>query len=342
MTFLTLRTRLLCCSAAAALTLIHAPGSASVSSASLAARPFVIAHRGASAYAPEHTAAAYRLAIEQGADYVEQDLGITRDGVLVCTHDAMLERTSNVREVFPDRFTEVKTGDRVERHWLVENFTLAEIRQLDAGAWFGPQFAGARMLTFDEAVEIVKGRAGFFPELKVPARFRARGFDPEALVADALRKHGLLGSTFNGRPAVHLQVFEEDSLRRLARLLPDVPRSFLIGSAEGTKRWLHPVGLAEVKTFATGIGPAYHILDRLPEVVGQAHAAGLTVVPYTFAVRPAKDPSPDAPADRRAAIAAAMRTLPATREALSTQIRLFLERHAVDGYFTDNPDVAPR
>ena len=64
----------------------------------------LIAHRGASAYAPEHTLAAYRLAIEQGADYVEQDLGVTRDGVLVCLHDDSLERTTNVRKIFPGRF----------------------------------------------------------------------------------------------------------------------------------------------------------------------------------------------------------------------------------------------
>src|SRR5678815_927111 len=63
----------------------------------------LIAHRGASGYAPEHTLAAYRLAMEQGADYVEQDLGVTKDGVLVCLHDDTLERTTNVEEVFPDR-----------------------------------------------------------------------------------------------------------------------------------------------------------------------------------------------------------------------------------------------
>src|SRR5690606_1316999 len=102
--------------------------------------PFVVAHRGASAYAPEHTAAAYRLAIEQGAEYVEQDLGITKDGVLVCTHDAMLERVTDVRERFPDRFREVETSNGTVRRWFVEDFTLDEIRQLDAGSWFDTKF----------------------------------------------------------------------------------------------------------------------------------------------------------------------------------------------------------
>src|SRR5262245_53131535 len=101
---------------------------------------FSIAHRGASAYAPEHTMAAYRLALEQGADYVEQDLDITKDGVLVCSHDPSLERTTNVEEVFPTRFTEVKQGEGTVKRWYIEDFTLAEIKQLDAGSWFDPKF----------------------------------------------------------------------------------------------------------------------------------------------------------------------------------------------------------
>ena len=81
-----------------------------MSGAAADAPAFVVAHRGASAYAPEHTLEAYKLAIAQGADYVEQDLGITKDGVLVCSHDPSLERVTNVEELFPDRFTEVPGG----------------------------------------------------------------------------------------------------------------------------------------------------------------------------------------------------------------------------------------
>src|SRR5690606_10213904 len=109
--------------------------------------------------------------IEQGAEYVEQDLGITKDGVLVCTHDAMLERVTDVRERFPDRFREVETSNGTVRRWFVEEFTLDEIRQLDAGSWFDTKFAGERMLTFQEAIDIVNGQAGIFPELKYPGRF---------------------------------------------------------------------------------------------------------------------------------------------------------------------------
>ena len=95
-------------------------------------RKLLVAHRGASAYAPEHTLAAYRLALEQRADYVEQDLALTRDGVLVCLHDPTLERTTNVEAVFPDRARVVNGAKR----WFAVDFTLDEIKQLDAGSWF--------------------------------------------------------------------------------------------------------------------------------------------------------------------------------------------------------------
>ena len=127
-----------------------------------AAKKQLVAHRGASAYAPEHTLEAYALAIEQGADFVEQDLAVTKDGVLVCIHDLTLERTTNVEEVFPDR---VRRGQDAAaapaRRWLVGDFTLAEIKQLDAGSWFDAKFAGARIPTFQEAIELVRrqGRA---------------------------------------------------------------------------------------------------------------------------------------------------------------------------------------
>src|SRR5262245_461899 len=224
------------------------------------ARPgtFVIAHRGASAYAPEHTLAAYKLALEQGADYVEQDLTLTKDGVLVCLHDDTLERTTDVETRFPDRaVTETGRDGKPVQRWYANDFTLAEIRTLDAGSWFDPGFAYARIVTFDEAIELVKGRAGLFPELKSPARLNGRGgVDVERAVADTLKAHGLIGATVKGLPAVYLQSFEEKSVRRLAELLPAVPRTLLVGDAAGAARWLTPDGLREAKTFATAIGPA--------------------------------------------------------------------------------------
>jgi glycerophosphoryl diester phosphodiesterase len=128
----------------------------------------LVAHRGASAYAPEHTLAAYQLAIEMGADYVEQDLAVTKDGVLICLHDASLERTTNVEQLFPDRVSTQTIEGKTRQAWLANDFTLAEIKTLDAGSWFDRKFAGERIPTFDEAVALIRGKAGIFPELKTP------------------------------------------------------------------------------------------------------------------------------------------------------------------------------
>ena len=92
--------------------------------AELPSKRFVVGHRGACAYAPENTIPSYQLAIKQGVDYVEQDLQITKDGILVCCHDPFLERISNVAEVFPDRFVEEEVKGKMVKHWYFYNFTL--------------------------------------------------------------------------------------------------------------------------------------------------------------------------------------------------------------------------
>jgi len=274
-------------------------------------RPFLVAHRGASGYAPEHTIAAYTLALEQGADYVEQDLTITSDGVLVCLHDDTLERTTDVEARFPDRaVVENGPGGQPAKRWYA-----------DAGSWFDARFGEARIPTFEEAIALVKGRAGIFPELKSPARLNARGADVEQAVAGVLAKHGLTDAQVKGRPAVYLQSFEEKTVRRLATLLPAVPRTFLLGGKEAA-RWLTADGLREVKTFATAIGPARQLIEARPAIVADAHAAGLAVVPYTFRQSPGSGD--------------------AGREAARADMRRFLVDYRVDGLFTDNPDLFPR
>jgi len=285
-------------------------------------RPFLVAHRGASGYAPEHTIAAYTLALEQGADYVEQDLTITSDGVLVCLHDDTLERTTDVEARFPDRaVVENGPGGQPAKRWYANDFTLAELKTLDAGSWFDARFGEARIPTFEEAIALVKGRAGIFPELKSPARLNARGADVEQAVAGVLAKHGLTDAQVKGRPAVYLQSFEEKTVRRLATLLPAVPRTFLLGGKEAA-RWLTADGLREVKTFATAIGPARQLIEARPAIVADAHAAGLAVVPYTFRQSPGSGD--------------------AGREAARADMRRFLVDYRVDGLFTDNPDLFPR
>ena len=279
-----------------------------------AASKISIAHRGASAYAPEHTLSAYRLAIEQGSDYVEQDLAITRDGILICLHDDSLERTTDVEDVYPDRGV-VDPATR-RRQWLAADFTFDEIRRLDAGSWFDPRFAGERIPSWDQAVAAVGTGAGLYPELKTPALYRARNINMARVFADSFRRLNL-GSR---RPeAMILQSFDDETLRELARAFPAVPRTFLIESRDGD-RWLSPQGLADVARFATGIGPAKALIDQRPGIVRAAHAAGLTVTPYTFTSR--------APA--------------ATFPDVGAEMAHYLFTLDVDALFTDNPDRFPR
>jgi glycerophosphoryl diester phosphodiesterase len=276
----------------------------------------LVAHRGASAYAPEHTLASYRLALQQNADYVEQDLAVTKDLVLICLHDESLERTTNVEELFPDRATvDPATG---RKRWLAIDFTLAEIKRLDAGAWFDAKFAGERIPTFEEAVAAVGTAAGLYPELKTPALYRARNIDQTALFIQSVKRLGLLA---RAPGSLIVQSFDEQPLKDLTREMPSLSRTFLIDNRGGA-RWLNATGFAEIARFANGIGPAKGLLDGRPEIVKSAHAAGLTVTPYTFTTRPG---------------AGFGRFTSVTDE-----MRYYLSELDVDALFTDNPDRFPR
>jgi glycerophosphoryl diester phosphodiesterase len=274
-----------------------------------------VAHRGASGYAPEHTLAAYRLALEQGADFVEQDLAVTRDGVLICLHDPSLERTTNVEDVFPTRFTQIEYEGKTRRAWLANDFTLEEIKRLDAGAWFDARFAGERVPTFDEAVALVKGKAGLFPELKTPDIYKGRDVHFEALVAAALDKHRLRGPQADPTSPVILQTFGEESARTLAAMKIGVPVVLLIGRGDG---WTE-ARVRQWKGVVQGLGPDKGILLKNPDLVRWAHGDGLTVIPYTF----------------RTANTGTFPTVQA-------EMTHFLYTLGVDGLFTDNPDLFPR
>jgi glycerophosphoryl diester phosphodiesterase len=285
-----------------------------MSSPQAGTRKVSIAHRGASAYAPEHTLAAYRLAVEQGADYIEQDLALTRDGVLICLHDDTLERTTNVEEVFPERaVTDAASG---RRRWFAVDFTLAEIKTLDAGSWFDPRFAGERVPTWSEAVTALGPEASLYPELKTPTLYRERGLSMARAFADSVRT---LGLSSRRRGALIVQSFDEGTLRELATLLPDVPRTLLIETADGT-RWLTPESLREVARFATGIGPSKGLLDGKADLVRAARNAGLSVTPYTFTTM-----GP-----------------PSRFKDVREEMAYYLFDLGVDGLFTDNPDRFPR
>lgn len=289
---------------------------ATATTAAQPARKQLVAHRGASAYAPEHTLAAYRLALEQGADFVEQDLAVTKDGVLICLHDASLERTTDVEQRFPTRFTELTVQGKVRRVWLANDFTLAEIRTLDAGTWFDARFAGERVPTFDEAVALVKGRAGLYPELKTPEIYEGRDVDFVALVEAALDRHGLRGLGADTRTPVILQTFGESTARALSARRIGVPVVLLfdargpIDAAAKVAAW---------KGVVAGFGPAKEVVARQPELVRLAHAADLTVTPYTF--RAASTPG---------------------YPTVTAEMEYFLYTLGVDALFTDNPDRFPR
>jgi len=104
--------------------------------------------------APEHTVPAYKLAMEQRVDFVEPDLAVSKDNVLFCMHDDTLERTTNVAEVFPDRASTNYQTRQPGKHWVGNDFTMAEIKRLDAGKWFKPEFAGQRIQTFQDAIDL--------------------------------------------------------------------------------------------------------------------------------------------------------------------------------------------
>lgn len=276
-----------------------------------------IAHRGASAYAPEHTRPAYELAIEQRADYVEQDLAVTRDGVLICLHDDTLERTSNVAEVYPAGFTQVADGRSPAKRWIANDFTLDEIRRLDMGVWFDPKFAGERIVTWQEAVDLVRGKAGLYPELKSPPLYTGRGIDMVKMFVESVRKNGLDRPESLRTTPMIVQSFDEPTIKRLAAELTAVPRILLMEAfPDGgtTDAWLR-----EIARFATGIGPAKEAIDCQPDVVQRAHDLGLTVTAYVFR---SQNTGPFA----------------TVREEMAH----FLYTLKIDALFTDNPDQFPR
>jgi len=272
--------------------------------------PLVIAHRGASGERPEHTLEAYRLAIAQGADFIEPDLVLTKDGVFVARHENEISGTTDVAarpEFAARKTTRVIDGETVSG-WFTEDFTLAELKTLRAKERL-PQLrpANARfdgrepIPTFEEVAALARaesartGRAiGVYPELKHPAHFAAAGLPMEVRFAELLKRLGL-----NGADApIFVQCFEVGPLKTLNGLV-EAPLVQLVSASGGPAdlpgrtyaEMLTPQGLREVAAYADGIGPEKTlILPRDAEgrslapttLVADAHAAGLKVHPWTF------------------------------------------------------------
>ena len=212
-----------------------------------------IAHRGASAHAPENTIAALRLADVHDADMVEIDVQETKDHQLVLMHDVTLARTTDAESVYPDRSP-----------WDVSSFTLEEIRELDAGSWFGDRYEGERVPTLGEALSAIRDTdLGLLLEIKAPERYPGI----ERRIADELRRH----PSWLSPSELVVQSFAAGSLRRFDEIMPDVPIG-LLGAP--------PVAdLPERARFADLINPPQSAVDE--DYVDAVHDLGMEVFTWT-------------------------------------------------------------
>jgi len=255
-------------------------------------RPLVIAHRGASGHRPEHTVAAYTLAVEMGADFIEPDLVSTKDGVLVARHENDIGGTTDVAEKFPDRKArKVIDGDTLTG-WFTEDFTLAELRTLRAKErlpFRSHAYDGRYAIpTFDEVLALADslGRArgrvvGVYPETKHPTYHRAIGLPLEEKLLAALQARGL-----DDRNApVFIQSFEDGNLRTL-RAQTRVKLVYLTSTPLSADR------LRDLATFVDAVGVNQRLVVGADSaaaptsLISDAHAAGLAVHVWTMRSEP--------------------------------------------------------
>lgn len=272
--------------------------------------PLVIGHRGACGYRPEHTLASYQLAIAMGADYIEPDLVMTKDGVLMARHENEISGTTDVAEKFPNRKTTKRVDGKEITGWFIEDFTLQEMKTLRAKerlAFRDHSYDGKfEVATFEEILTLLKHqkrKVGIYPETKHPTYFHSIGLPLENAVIRTLEKYGMNKKN----SLVFLQSFELSSLKIMKKLSP-LPLLYLIDDPElipfdhfvhGDKRtyldMLKPENLKEIRETASGIGPYKRYI--LPEdkngdlltatsLIKDAHAVGLKVHPYTFRKEP--------------------------------------------------------
>ncbi|HEX2811487.1 MAG TPA: glycerophosphodiester phosphodiesterase [Sphingopyxis sp.] len=316
--------------------------------------PIVIAHRGASGERPEHTLASYTLAIEQGADFIEPDLVLTKDGVLVARHENEISETTDVADhpEFAGRKATKTIDGKTVTGWFTEDFTLAELKTLRAKERI-PRLRGTahdgryEIPTFVEILDLLveanKGRdhpVGVYPETKHPSYFASIGLPHEAPLLAILEKYG-----YRGRAApVFIQSFEVGNLKAI-RAKSDLPLIQLMDGAGGPAddpkatyaMMATPAGLKAVAAYADGIGPnkdmiiprgAIGTLGDPTALVHDAHAAGLKVHPWTFRRENYFLPLADKGGLN-----------PAGHGDLAAEIKTYL-RTGIDGLFSDNPREA--
>nr|WP_010132662.1 glycerophosphodiester phosphodiesterase [Microbulbifer agarilyticus] len=315
--------------------------------------PIVIAHRGASGYLPEHTLEAKTLAYAMGADYIEQDLVLSKDNHLIVMHDIYLDQVTDVARKFPSRA-------RADGHFYTIDFTLAELKQLSVTGPFinilgkeipkyGKRFplwhSQFQLATFAEELELIRGlnqslgyNTGIYPEIKKPYFHTQEGRDISRTVLQVLKQYGYTKPDSK----VYLQSFDAEELQRIHReLLPamdmDIPLVQLIAETEWEEKqvqragqwqnydyeWMRtPQGLEKIAGYAAGIGPWYPMLANEEgaesALLSHARSLGLKIHPYTFR------------ADRQ--------QIPDTFRSFEDFVAFYVEQYKVDGLFTDHPD----
>ena len=304
-------------------------------------RPLIIAHRGASGYLPEHTLAAKALAYGQGADFLEQDVVLSKDGVPVIFHDTHIDTTTDVAKKFPGR-------QRADGRFYALDFTVAELKQINVTERFNPKTGKAafpkrfpvgvgsfQVVTLEEEIQFIQalnrstGRnVGLYPELKAPAWHRQEGRDLSATVLPLLRKYGYDAKD----SACYLQCFEYAEIKRLRGELGWSGKLIMLlggkgkGPGETDFTYLQTdAGLAELAQLVDGIGPpiSSYVAGKTPaerqvtDLAARARKAGLKSHPYTLRA----DELP--------------KCVTSVDELLSA---LFTEAK-VDGLFTDFPDL---
>ncbi len=265
-------------------------------------KPLVIAHRGASGYLPEHTIEGYKLAIQQGADFIEPDLVSTKDGVLIVRHEPMLSGTTDVadRPEFANRKTTRKVDGVDTTDWFANDFTAAEIRTLKAKQAFpdrDPSHNGKYQIpTFQEVIDLAKAESartgrtiGIYPETKHPTDHAALGLAFEDKLLDMLKAAGWTEKT----APVFIQSFETANLKylrpktqlRLVQLVDgdgvdkdgkvtlaapfDRPYDFaILGDKRTFQDMLSAEGLKEIATYADGVGPWKPYLIGARQTIG--------------------------------------------------------------------------
>lgn len=273
-------------------------------------RPLVIAHRGASGYLPEHTLAAKTLAYGLGADFLEQDLVLTKDDVPVVLHDIYVDTVTDVAKRFPER-------KRADGRFYALDFTLAELKQLRVAERFNAKTGKAvfakrypseaspaefRVSTLEEELQLIQGlnrstgrNVGIYPEIKQPKWHRAQGHDISRIVLPILARYG-----YATKPdACFLQCFELTEVKRIRGELGWKGRLVMLLNGRGQEAdgvdhdaLCTAAGLKELAAFVDGIGPALGRIvtwtsaseRKMTDLVKQAHALGLVVHPYTIRV----------------------------------------------------------